>query len=209
MDLRRILSAQAVLPVVVIDDDARALPLARALLAGGITAIEITLRTPAALDCIGAVARALPEIAVGAGTVLEPGDLDAARAAGARFAVSPGTTPELLRAAAASDLPFLPGVATASEAMAAAAFGYETLKFFPAVPSGGVAALRALAGPLPRLAFAPTGGITAANAPEFLALPNVVCVGGTWLAPPELIAAGDWDGITALARQAVALRRWT
>lgn len=194
-----------VLPVVVIEQPAHAVPLAEALLAGGVDAIEITLRTPAALDAIAAVARAVPGLCVGAGTVLGAGDLRRVHDAGARFALSPGATPALLDAAAASPLPFVPGVMTASEAMAAHERGFTLLKLFPAEQAGGPAMLRALAGPLADVRFCPTGGLTAANAASYLRLPNVALVGGSWLAPRDVLARGDWGTVTALAQTAMRL----
>ncbi len=202
-----VLTLSPVMPVVVIEDAAAAEPLARALLAGGIRTIEITLRTPAALDAIGAIARAVPDIVVGAGTVLEPGDLDAAINAGARFALSPGGTPKLMKAARKRAIPFIPGVATASEIMRGLALGYDCFKFFPAEQLGGAAALKAIAGPLPAARFCPTGGVSFENARSYLALANVACVGGSWLAPADKIAARDWPGIEALARGASAFAR--
>jgi 2-dehydro-3-deoxyphosphogluconate aldolase/(4S)-4-hydroxy-2-oxoglutarate aldolase len=200
------LSAAPVLPVVVIDDASAAEPLARALLAGGLGAIEITLRTEAALEAIRIVAKAVPEMLVGAGTVLNETDLDAAAAAGARFALSPGATPKLLKTARDAGIPFIPGTATSSEVMRGLDLGYRYFKFFPAEQLGGVAAVKALAGPLPQARFCPTGGITAAQAPGYLALDNVLCVGGSWTTPADKIKARDWDAITALARQAAALK---
>lgn len=196
-----------VIPVLVVDDPATAAPLARALTEGGLYALEVTLRTPAALEAIREMAAAAPEAVVGAGTLLTPADVEAARAAGARFGVSPGATPRLLAAARGAGLPMLPGVATPSEAMAALEAGHEVLKFFPAGPNGGPAVLKAWAGPLPALRFCPTGGVTAANAPDYLGLPNVACVGGSWIAPPGLVRAGDWVAVTRLAREAAALGR--
>ncbi len=196
-----------VMPVIVIDALKDAVPLARALVAGGVRVLEVTLRTPVALDAIRAIAGAVPEAIVGAGTILDARDLAAARAAGARFGVSPGATPALLRAGRAEDWPMLPGVMTPSEAMRALAAGYVALKFFPAVPAGGVEMLKAISGPMPQLRFCPTGGISPATAADFLALPNVDCIGGSWLAPRTLIASGDWDAITALARQTAQLRK--
>ncbi|SET55238.1 bifunctional 4-hydroxy-2-oxoglutarate aldolase/2-dehydro-3-deoxy-phosphogluconate aldolase [Oceanicella actignis] len=195
-----------VIPVLTVADARTAGPLARALTAGGLYALEVTLRTPAALDAIRAMAQEAPDAVVGAGTLTEPAHVEAALAAGARFGVSPGATPALLEAARAAGLPLLPGVATPSEAMAAMERGYRTLKFFPAEVNGGVAALRAWSGPLAELRFCPTGGISRANAPDYLALGNVLCVGGSWIAPPELIAAEDWEQITRLAAEAAALR---
>lgn len=195
-----------VIPVVVIHDLQAAVPMARALVAGGTPAIEVTLRTPVALDAIRAIAAEVEGATVGVGTVLGAADLHAAQAAGARFAVSPGSSPRLLDAADDSVLPLLPGVATASEAMALLERGYRHLKFFPAVPAGGAKLLAAWASPLPQLRFCPTGGIGLSSAPEFLALSNVLCVGGSWLTPADKLAAGDWAGIERLAREAAALR---
>ena len=195
-----------VIPVLVIRDAAQALPLARALVAGGLPVLEVTLRTPAALKAIEAMA-GVDGAVVGAGTVLTPADAQAAQAAGAVFAVSPGATERLLEACESRALPLLPGAATATEAMRLLERGYTTQKFFPAEVAGGTAALRALGGPLPQIAFCPTGGVSPANAPGYLALANVACVGGSWLAPADLLAAGDWDAITALARAAAQLPR--
>src|SRR5580698_9407063 len=206
MRIDEILAAGPVMPVVVIDDAAHAVPLARALVAGGIRAIEITLRTGAALDAVQAIARDVPDAIPGVGTALTGADVLAALDAGAKFIVSPGATPALLQAAIGSGLPFLPGVATASELMAGMAAGLSAFKFFPAAQVGGVEGLKALAGPFPRARFCPTGGVNAANAADYLALANVVCVGGSWLAPREMIAAGDFARIEALARAAAALR---
>jgi 2-dehydro-3-deoxyphosphogluconate aldolase/(4S)-4-hydroxy-2-oxoglutarate aldolase len=194
-----------VVPVVTIDDAAAAVPLARALLAGGIDVIEVTLRTPAALEAIRRIARELPQVAAGAGTVLSKAQAEDAVAAGARFLVSPGLTPAVADAGLAAAVPLLPGVATVSEAMAAAERGFIFLKFFPAEAIGGAAALKALAAPLPHLRFCPTGGIDAAKAAAYLALPNVVCVGGSWMAPPDAVRDGDWNRITALSRAASGL----
>lgn len=205
--LAEVMTDGPVMPVIVVDTLAHAVPLARALVAGGVRVLEVTLRTPVALEAIRAIAAEVPEALVGAGTILGEKDLEAARAAGARFGVSPGATPALLRAARAAGWPFLPGVMTPSEAMAALEQGCTALKFFPAVPAGGVEMLKAFAGPLPQLRFCPTGGISPASAPDFLALPNVDCIGGSWLAPKKLVAAADWHAITALARQAAALRK--
>lgn len=195
-----------VVPVVIIDDARAAVPMARALVAGGIPAIEVTLRTPAALDAIKAIAEEVEGAVVGVGTVLSAKDLRAAHKAGARFAVSPGVSPGLLDAADDSELPLLPGVATAGEAMTLLERGYRHLKFFPAVPAGGHKLLGAWASPLPQITFCPTGGITLASAPEFLALSNVVCVGGSWLTPADKLRGGDWAGIEQLAREAAALK---
>jgi 2-dehydro-3-deoxyphosphogluconate aldolase/(4S)-4-hydroxy-2-oxoglutarate aldolase len=204
--LESILRLAPVVAVVTIEDANAAVPLARALLGGGVHAIEVTLRTPAALDAIRAIAGESPQAAVGAGTVLSAADFVAAAAAGAKFAVSPGATPALIDAADKSPLPWLPGAATASEAMALAERGYNLQKFFPAQAAGGVDCLRSLGGPLPQVRFCPTGGITVHNAPDYLRLPNVVCVGGSWLTPDALVRAGDWEGIAALARAARTLR---
>ncbi|WP_149789303.1 bifunctional 4-hydroxy-2-oxoglutarate aldolase/2-dehydro-3-deoxy-phosphogluconate aldolase [Lutimaribacter pacificus] len=193
-----------VIPVLVIEDAAHAVPLAQALVAGGLPVLEVTLRTPVALEAIAAMSQVAGGI-VGAGTVLTPDDVTAARAAGAQFAVSPGATDRLLDACEAADLPILPGAATATEAMRLLERGYDTLKFFPASAIGGAPALRALGGPLPQLRFCPTGGIDTVNAPDYLSLPNVLCVGGSWVAPRKLVENGEWAAITGLARQAAAL----
>jgi 2-dehydro-3-deoxyphosphogluconate aldolase/(4S)-4-hydroxy-2-oxoglutarate aldolase len=195
-----------VIPVIVIEDPRHAQPLAQALVAGGLAVLEVTLRTAAALEAITEMAQ-VPGAHVGAGTVLSGDDAERAQKAGAQFAVSPGSTPALVTACSALDLPLLPGAVTASEAMALLEQGYDMLKFFPAEPAGGRALLSALRGPLPRLNFCPTGGITPDNAAAYLALANVVCVGGSWIAPPAMMAAGDWAGITARARTAAALPR--
>lgn len=194
-----------VIPVVVIHDLKAAVSMARALVAGGTPAIEVTLRTTVALEAIRAIAAEVEGATVGVGTVLCAADLTAARQAGARFAVSPGTSPHLLDAADDCELPLLPGVATASEAMALLERGYHHLKFFPAVAAGGHRLLAAWASPLPQIRFCPTGGISLSNAADFLALPNVVCVGGSWLTPADKLAAGDWAGIERLAREAAGL----
>jgi 2-dehydro-3-deoxyphosphogluconate aldolase / (4S)-4-hydroxy-2-oxoglutarate aldolase len=202
-----VMRAAPVIPVIVLSDPAHAVALARALLAGGIRMLEVTLRTPAALACIEAIAREVPEAVAGAGTVRSAADAKAAAAAGARFAVSPGYTPAVGRACRDLGLPLLPGVATGSEIMAAQEDGYTALKFFPAMQAGGLAMLKAWQGPFGDVKFCPTGGVTPANAAEFLALSNVVCVGGSWLSPADAVAQGDWSRITQLAREAVALRR--
>jgi 2-dehydro-3-deoxyphosphogluconate aldolase/(4S)-4-hydroxy-2-oxoglutarate aldolase len=196
-----------IIPVIVIEDADTAVPLARALVAGGLSALEVTLRTPAAPAAIEAIATHVPEASVGAGTLRLPSDARLAKDAGATWAVSPGYTRDLGQACGDADLPLLPGVATASELMTGYADGIRFFKFFPAVVAGGVPALRALGGPFPDVRFCPTGGITEASAPDFLALPNVPVCGGTWLTPADLIAAGDWDAITELARRAAALGR--
>jgi 2-dehydro-3-deoxyphosphogluconate aldolase/(4S)-4-hydroxy-2-oxoglutarate aldolase len=200
-----VMKSGPVMPVIVIERLEHAVPLARALVAGGVTVLEVTLRTPVALDAIRAIADAVPDAIVGAGTILNARDLKAAGDAGARFGVSPGASLDLLRAARGDGWTLLPGVMTPSEAMVALAEGFSALKFFPAVPAGGVALLKALAGPLPQLRFCPTGGISPATAPDFLALTNVDCIGGSWLAPKTLIEAGDWASITRLAQQAAEL----
>lgn len=201
-DIDAVLNLCPVIPVLVVDDLAHAVPLAQALVAGGLCVLEVTLRTPAALDVIAAMAK-VPGAIVGAGTVLNGDDLAAAKAAGARFIVSPGLTPQLGAAAHAGGLPFLPGVATAGEIMGAIDMGFSRLKFFPATAAGGLPALRALAGPFGKVQFCPTGGITAATAPEWLAEPVVACVGGSWIARR---GETDWAGIEARARAAAALR---
>jgi 2-dehydro-3-deoxyphosphogluconate aldolase / (4S)-4-hydroxy-2-oxoglutarate aldolase len=204
--LHDLLAATPVVPVLAIDAVASALPLARALVAGGLPVLEITLRTPAALDIICAIGGEVEGAVVGAGTVLTPEQYQDAARAGARFVVSPGATPGLLDVADASSVPFLPGAGTSSEVMRLLERGYGCLKFFPAEAAGGVAYLQALAAPLPYARFCPTGGIDAARAPAYLALANVVCVGGSWVAPRAAVAAGDWPAITRLARAAAALR---
>jgi 2-dehydro-3-deoxyphosphogluconate aldolase/(4S)-4-hydroxy-2-oxoglutarate aldolase len=206
-DLGALLGGTAIVPVLVVDSVETGVALARALVAGGLAVLEITLRTPAALEVIRAIDRAVEGVVVGAGTVLDPEQYRAAERAGARFVVSPGATERLLAHAAASETPFLPGASTASEVMALLEQGYSCMKFFPAAPAGGIAWLEALAGPLPEARFCPTGGIDAASAPRYLALPNVLCVGGSWVAPRDAHAAGDWPRITALARAAAALGR--
>ncbi len=207
--LQAMLALAPVVAVVVVEQRDAAVPLARALVAGGVRAIEVTLRTAAALDAIAAIAGEVEHAWVGAGTVLRAEDFAAVAAAGARFAVSPGATPALHAAALDSPLPWLPGAATASEAMALAERGYRLQKFFPAAAVGGIEHLRALAGPLPGIRFCPTGGIDVASAPRYLALPNVACVGGSWLTPRERIAARDWAAIEDLARTAAGLRGQT
>lgn len=202
-----ILAGVPVLPVLTIERLADAVPLARALVAGGLPILEVTRRTPCGFDAVAAIREAIDGAVVGIGSVLSEDHLVRAHGAGARFAVSPGLSPALVRSAAAMGMAYMPGIATPSEAMAARAEGAGMLKFFPAEASGGAAALNAMAGPFPDLRFCPTGGIDADNARAYLALPNVVCVGGSWLAPPGLVAAGDWDGITDLAREAAALAR--
>jgi 2-dehydro-3-deoxyphosphogluconate aldolase/(4S)-4-hydroxy-2-oxoglutarate aldolase len=206
MTVLEIMRSASVIPVIAIDDPEHAVPLARALVAGGIRVLEVTLRTPHGLGAIRAMAQVEGAI-VGVGTLTQPEEFAAARDAGAVFGVSPGLTPALVEAARKSGLPLLPGVMTPSEVMAAREAGFRELKLFPAVPAGGVGMLGAIAGPLPDVTFCPTGGISPATAPQFLALKNVACVGGSWLTPKETIWAGDWDRITELAREAAALRR--
>jgi len=195
-----------VVAVVVIDKLGDAVPLARALVGGGIKAIEVTLRTPVALDAIRAIGADVEGAVVGAGTLLAPRDLRAAEEAGARFGVSPGVTPALLDAADDSMLPYLPGAATATEAMQLFERGYTLQKFFPATPAGGPEYLRSLASPLPGIRFCPTGGVSALTARDWLAVPNVLCVGGSWLSVAKLVRAGDWHQVEMLAREAAALR---
>ncbi|QRP44113.1 bifunctional 4-hydroxy-2-oxoglutarate aldolase/2-dehydro-3-deoxy-phosphogluconate aldolase [Amycolatopsis sp. FDAARGOS 1241] len=201
-----LLALSPVMPVVVIDDVDDAVPTARALLAGGIGVIELTLRTPVAPAAIERVAVEVPEIVVGAGTVTSPAQAAQAADAGAKFLVTPGSTDAVLDAAFATALPFLPGAATVSEAMRLAERGLTALKFFPAEASGGVAFLKSLSGPLPDLRFCPTGGITADSAPTYLALPNVGCIGGSWLTPAKLLAAKDFGAVEKLAADAATLR---
>lgn len=194
-----------VVPVLVIDDLAHAAPLAAALVAGGLPALEVTLRTPVALDAIRAMA-AVPGGVVGAGTLLTPADVRAAKAAGATFGVSPGATDALIRACEDEGLPLLPGAATATEVMVLLERGYSVQKFFPAEQSGGAAFLKSLGSPIPQVSFCPTGGISLKSAPDYLALKNILCVGGSWVAPKDAMARGDWAEITRLAAEARALR---
>ncbi len=207
LDPTSLLGRTPVIPVLTIESAAQAVPLARALLAGGLLVIEVTLRTAAALAAVKAIAAEVPQAVVGVGTVTSPADIGEAVDAGARFLVSPGTTAALADALAAASVPALPGCATVSEAMALAERGFRVLKFFPAEPSGGVAWLKAVAEPLPNIKFCPTGGVNIANAAAYLALSNVVAVGGSWPAPKPMIDAGKFDRIEALAREAAALRR--
>lgn len=195
-----------VIPVIVLQRLQDAVPMAQALVAGGVRVLEITLRTPVALECMAAIARAVPEAIVGAGTIRSPADARAARDAGCVFGVSPGYTAAVGATCREIGLPLLPGVATASEVMAAQADGLSFLKFFPATAAGGIPLLKALAGPFPDVVFCPTGGITVDTAPQFLALPNVKVCGGSWLTPADAVAAGDWGRITRLAQAAGALR---
>ncbi len=206
MNVRDLMRVGPVIPVIVIDDPGQAVPLARALLAGGVRVLEVTLRTPVALDAIRAIASEVGDAIVGVGTITRPEDFALAAAAGARFGVSPGLTPALIEAARASPLPLLPGVMTPAEVIAARAAGFTELKLFPAQQAGGIGMLKALGSPFPDVTFCPTGGVTQESAPDFLALPNVACVGGSWLTPKDAIAKNDWQRITALARAAAALR---
>ncbi|NNE79070.1 MAG: bifunctional 4-hydroxy-2-oxoglutarate aldolase/2-dehydro-3-deoxy-phosphogluconate aldolase [Silicimonas sp.] len=204
MQTLEICALAPVIPVLVIDNADAAENLARALVAGGLPALEVTLRTPAALDAIRAMASVEGGV-VGAGTLLTPDDVMAAKDAGALFGVSPGATDRLLDAAEDADLPMLPGAATATEAMRLLERGYSVQKFFPAEASGGAPALKAISAPLPQIKFCPTGGVSLANVDDYLSLPNTVCVGGSWVAPATKIANGDWDGIETLAREAASL----
>jgi len=207
MTIIEFMRAGPVIPVIVIEDEAHAVPLARALAAGGVRVLEVTLRTPAALAAVRAIVQEAPDAMVGVGTITRPEQFAASRAAGARFGVSPGLTPLLIEAARTSGLPLLPGVMTPSEVIAARAAGFREMKLFPAQQAGGIEMLNALAGPFPDVTFCPTGGVTAETAPEFLALPNVGCVGGSWLTPKAAVASGDWGRITELAKRASALRQ--
>ncbi|QSA98737.1 bifunctional 4-hydroxy-2-oxoglutarate aldolase/2-dehydro-3-deoxy-phosphogluconate aldolase [Methylococcus sp. EFPC2] len=206
MNLDQIIAETSVMPVMVIERLEDAVPLAHALVEGGIRVLEITLRTAAGLDAVRAIRQSVPDAIVGVGTIATPDQLKASIDAGAQFGVSPGSTPRLLQAVADSKLPFLPGVATISEVIQALEFGFDVQKFFPAVQAGGVKMLEAFRGPFPQVRFCPTGGINVQNAPEFFKLPNVVCVGGSWLTPKDLVAGGKWAEIKHLAREAVALK---
>jgi 2-dehydro-3-deoxyphosphogluconate aldolase/(4S)-4-hydroxy-2-oxoglutarate aldolase len=197
--------AAPVVPVVTVERARDAGPLARALLAGGLPVLEVTLRTPAALDAVRAIVAEVPDVIVGVGTVLDPSDVARAVKAGAEFLVTPGTPADLALALREAGVPAMPGCATVTEAMTLAAMGFPVLKFFPAEPSGGVRWLRSVSEPLPHVRFCPTGGIDAGNAAAYLALPNVVAVGGSWVAPSQAIAAGDFEGIAARARTAAGL----
>jgi len=205
-DTLELVALGPVIPVIVLQRVEHAVPMARALVAGGVRVLEVTLRTPVALACMEAIAREVPEAIVGAGTIRSAADVRAARDAGCQFGVSPGYTAKIGAACREAQLPLLPGVATAGEVMAANGDGLTFLKFFPATAAGGVAMLKALAGPFTDVVFCPTGGITAETAPQFLALPNVKVCGGSWLTPADALARGDWAGITRLAREASALR---
>ena len=203
----QVMTDAPVIPVIVLNDVAHAVPMARALVAGGIRMLEVTLRTPQALACIETIAREVPEAVVGAGTVRSKADAQAAAAAGARFAVSPGYTSAVGKACRDAGLSLLPGVATGSEIMMAQEDGFTELKFFPAMQAGGPSMLKAWGGPFFDVRFCPTGGVTLQNAPEFLALPNVVCVGGSWLVPSDAVQQGDWARITQLAKDTQSLRK--
>ena len=203
---RTLCALAPIIPVLVVEDAAHARPLAEALVRGGLPVLEVTLRTPAALDVIAEMAK-VEGGHVGAGTLITPADVAAAKAAGATFGVSPGATDALMDAAEAAGLPMLPGAATASEAMRLLERGYDVLKFFPAEASGGVPALKGIGGPLPQITFCPTGGVNPKNAPDYLALSNVICAGGSWVAPADLVASGKWDEIEALAAEAARLGR--
>ncbi|MEW7866766.1 bifunctional 4-hydroxy-2-oxoglutarate aldolase/2-dehydro-3-deoxy-phosphogluconate aldolase [Aeromonas diversa] len=202
-----VFAASPLIPVMVISELTQAVPMAEALLAGGISVFEITLRTPVALAAIERIAKAMPEAMVGAGTVINTAQYDAAVAAGARFVISPGMTPSLLAHAAKGSAPLIPGVATPSEVMQALEAGYDHLKFFPAEANGGTKALAAIAAPLPQVRFCPTGGVGPKNVADYLALKCVATVGGSWMLPADVIQAGDWDEVTRLSREAVALVR--
>lgn len=206
MNIEKIVEVTSVMPVMVVDNIEQAVPLAHALVKGGIRVLEITLRTAGALDAVRAIRAAVPDAIVGVGTISTPAQLAASIEAGAQFGVSPGSTPTLLAAVAASGLPFLPGVATTSEVMQAMEYGFNVMKLFPAVPVGGIKLLESIGGPFPQAAFCPTGGVNPQNAVDFFRLPNVVCVGGSWLTPRAVVQAGDWEAITRLAEEAVRLK---
>lgn len=206
MNVLEVMRIGPVIPVIVIDELAQAVPLARALVAGGVRVLEVTLRTAPALEAIRRIAREVPDAIVGVGTLTRPQDFKDALDAGAQFGVSPGLTPAMIQAAHETKLPLLPGVMTPSDVIAARLAGFSELKLFPAQQAGGIGMLKALGGPFPDVTFCPTGGVSAENAPDFLALPNVACVGGSWLAPKAAVNAGDWDRITALAKEASALK---
>lgn len=200
-----LLSSARVIPVLTIERREDAVPLAKALVAGGVRVLEVTLRTPVAIEAAKAILAEVPDAVVGIGTILNPRDLERAQALGAKFGISPGGTPDLMKAAAASGLPFAPGITTSSELMLALAHGFDLVKFFPAEQSGGIKALRALAGPFPDVRFCPTGGIGEANAAQWLGEPNVVAVGGSWLCPASDVNTGNWNGITAICNRAMNL----
>jgi 2-dehydro-3-deoxyphosphogluconate aldolase/(4S)-4-hydroxy-2-oxoglutarate aldolase len=206
MTVREVMGVGPVIPVIIVDDLRQAVPLAEALVAGGVRVLEITLRTPVALQAIRTIAAEVQDAIVGVGTITRPEHFTDAVAAGACFGVSPGLTPVLVEAARASGLPLLPGVMTPSDVIAARSAGFTELKLFPAEQAGGIGMLKALGSPFPDVTFCPTGGVTPESAPRYLALSNVACVGGSWLAPKDAVAAGNWDEITTLARAAASLR---
>jgi len=206
MNIRDIMAIAPVIPVLIIDKLDQAIPLAQALCAGGLKVLEVTMRTPVALQVVAAMRQAVPDAIVGVGTITKPEDFNLAAAAGAQFGVSPGLTPELAAAARTASFPLLPGVMTPAEVIAARLAGFTALKLFPAMQAGGIGMLKALSSPFSDVVFCPTGGITRESAPDFLALPNVKCVGGSWVAPQKMMDAGDWQGIEQLAREASALR---
>ena len=206
MNVLDVMRVGPVIPVIVIEDLAHAVPLARALVAGGVRVLEVTLRTAPALEAIRLIARDVPDAIVGVGTLTRPQDFKYAVDAGAKFGVSPGLTPAMIQAAHGTKLPLLPGVMTPSDVIAARLAGFNQLKLFPAQQAGGIGMLKALGGPFPDVMFCPTGGVSAENAPDFLALPNVACVGGSWLVPKAAVVAGDWGKITTLAKEASALK---
>jgi 2-dehydro-3-deoxyphosphogluconate aldolase/(4S)-4-hydroxy-2-oxoglutarate aldolase len=207
MNIKEVVSLAPVIPVITLEEVAHAVPLARALVAGGLRVLEVTLRTPAAFACIDAMRKSVPEAVVGVGTLTKPADFAGAGRVGAQFGVTPGLTSELAAAARGARFPLLPGAMTPSEVIAARHMGFNVLKLFPADIAGGVRMLKALAPLFPDVEFCPTGGVSRESAPEYLALPNVVCVGGSWITPPNLLAAGDWAAIEMLAREAAALKR--
>jgi 2-dehydro-3-deoxyphosphogluconate aldolase/(4S)-4-hydroxy-2-oxoglutarate aldolase len=207
VNIREIVGLAAVIPVLTVTELGHAVPLARALVAGGLKVLEITLRTPVALAAVDAMRKAVPEAIVGVGTLTRAVDFAAADRVGAQFGVTPGLTPELAAASRGARFPLLPGVMTPTELIAARTAGFNVLKLFPAEQAGGIGMLRALGSPFPDVLFCPTGGITRATAPDYLALPNVVCVGGSWVAPRAMLEAGDWAGVTSLARDAAALQK--
>jgi 2-dehydro-3-deoxyphosphogluconate aldolase / (4S)-4-hydroxy-2-oxoglutarate aldolase len=206
VNIREVVGLTPVIPVLTISDLEHAVPLARALVQGGLRVLEITMRTPVAIGCVQAIRSSVPDVIIGVGTLTRAVDFAAAERAGAQFGVTPGLTPELAAAARGARFPLLPGVMTPTEVIAARLAGFNTLKLFPAHQAGGIGMLRALGAPFPDVLFCPTGGITRASAPDYLALPNVVSVGGSWVAPAAMIEARDWQGIEALARDAAALK---
>jgi 2-dehydro-3-deoxyphosphogluconate aldolase/(4S)-4-hydroxy-2-oxoglutarate aldolase len=207
MNIRNILALAPVIPVLTIEKIEHAVPLARALCAGGLRVLEVTLRTSAGLPAIEAMRKAVPDAVVGVGTLTKPEDFAASAKAGAQFGVSPGLTAELAHAAQSAGFPLLPGIMTPSELIAGLGWGFTTFKLFPAQQAGGIGMLKAMGGPFPDVVFCPTGGITRTTAPDFLALPNVACVGGSWVAPNDKVRDGDWIGIEALARDAASLKK--